>query len=165
MLKKIKIYKLFFVILILCFTSCDQKRIFDEYKTIPNGSWSSNNSVNFQFTIKDTLAKRNLFINLRNNNEYPFSNLFIITNLQFPDGQQIIDTLEYDMADKTGRFLGEGFTQLKENKLFYKENIIFPLKGIYTISVTQKMRKNGEVSGVKNLNGITELGFRIEKTN
>lgn len=165
MLKKIKIYKLFFVILILCFTSCDQKRIFDEYKTIPNGSWSSNNSVNFQFTIKDTLAKRNLFINLRNNNEYPFSNLFIITNLQFPDGQKIIDTLEYDMADKTGRFLGEGFTQLKENKLFYKENIIFPLKGIYTISVTQKMRKNGEVSGVKNLNGITELGFRIEKTN
>lgn len=150
-------------LLLITFISCDSKRVFDEYQTISNSSWVKNTKVKFNFTVNDTIAKRNLFFNLRNNNEYPFSNLFLIANIKFPDGKQIIDTLEYDMTDKTGKFLGVGFSEIKENKLFYKENIIFPSKGNYTVSVYQAMRKNGEVEGVKSLNGITDVGFRIEK--
>lgn len=165
MLPRVKNHKILFFLIILCFTSCDNKRVFDEYKTILEHTWNVKNPVSFQFDVKDTLVQRNLFINLRNNNEYSFSNLFLITKMKFPDGQQIIDTLEYDMADKTGKFLGEGFTEIKENKLFYKENITFPTAGKYTIEIAQSMRKNGKVEGMKKLNGITEVGFRIEKTN
>nr|BFF39475.1 hypothetical protein BACY1_12800 [Tenacibaculum mesophilum] len=83
--------------------------------------------------------------------------------MNFPDGQIIIDTLEYDMADVTGKFLGQGFTDIKENKLFYKENITFPRKGEYTFKVRQAMRKNGKLEGIEELEGITHVGFRIEK--
>ncbi|PIE99071.1 MAG: gliding motility lipoprotein GldH, partial [Polaribacter sp.] len=62
--------------------------------------------MSFDFVVNDTLAKQNLFINLRNNNDYEFSNLFIITKLSFPSGEKIIDTLEYEMTDNSGRFLG-----------------------------------------------------------
>ncbi|MBS9774845.1 MAG: gliding motility lipoprotein GldH [Tenacibaculum sp.] len=164
MKKIININKIIFFVLIT-FVSCDSKRIFDEYKDISNGSWSKDEIILFQFDINDTIAKRNLLINLRNNNEYPFSNLFLITDLTFPDGNKIIDTLEYEMTDKIGRFLGKGFSEIKENKLLYKENIIFPAKGNYTLSVRHAMRKSGEVSGIEFLNGITEIGFRIEKNN
>ena len=67
------------------------------------------------------------------------------------------------MADKTGRFLGNGFSEIKENKLYYKENITFPTRGEYTVSITQAMRKNGDINGIQSLNGITDVGFRIEK--
>lgn len=155
-----------FIVLLITFlivTSCDNKRVFDEYTNISNNNWRIDTPVLFQFEVQDTIAKRNLFINLRNNNNYAFSNLFLITKMSFPDGQKIIDTLEYDMADKTGRFLGKGFTEVKENKLFYKENIRFPKKGKYEVEISHAMRKNGEVEGVDALQGISDIGFRIEK--
>lgn len=151
------------ILLIISFISCDSKQIFDEYKSLENSTWNKEENISFEFKINDTISKQNLFINLRNNNDYPFRNLFLITNLTFPDGNKIIDTLEYDMADKTGKFLGEGFYEIKENKLFYKENIVFPIKGSYNFSVRQSMRKAGEISGIKSLKGITEVGFRIEE--
>lgn len=144
--------------------SCDSERIYDEYITLPKSSWNKNNAVTFNFSVKDSINKKNLFINLRNNNDYNYSNLFLITQINFPDGQIIIDTLEYDMADLKGKFLGEGFSTIKENKLFYKENITFPNTGEYIFKVKQAMRKNGNIEGIEDLEGISQVGFRIEKT-
>ena len=162
--KKVKKNKLIvFLSAFILLVSCDSNSVFDEYVAIPNGTWNSNNSIDFSFKVQDTINKHNLFVNLRNNNAYEFSNLFLITKLDFPDGQKIIDTLEYDMADLTGKFLGAGFSEIKENKLFYKENISFPISGDYSIGITQAMRKSNEIDGLQNLEGVTEVGFRIEK--
>ncbi|MDY0780563.1 gliding motility lipoprotein GldH [Tenacibaculum sp. IB213877] len=164
MTRTIKNNKLILIISFLfVLVSCDSKRIFDEYTTISSNKWKANDPISFHFEVSDTLAKRNLFINIRNNNNYSFSNLFLITKMSFPDGQKMIDTLEYDMADNTGKFLGQGFSEIKENKLFYKENITFPTLGEYAFEVRHAMRKNGDVNGVHALEGITDVGFRIEK--
>ena len=155
------VFVLFAIVLII--TSCDSKRAYDEYISLPNSSWSKENTVKFSFPVKDSINKKNLFINLRNNKDYQYSNLFLITEINFPDGQVIVDTLEYDMADVTGKFLGKGFSDIKENKLFYKENITFPTTGDYTFKVRQAMRKNGNTKGIEELEGITHVGFRVEK--
>ncbi len=155
---------LLLLVFLTLLVSCDSKQIFDEYRTLESGEWEINTPITYQFTVKDTLANKNLFLNIRNNNDYEFNNLFLITKMNFPDGNNIIDTLEYDMADKTGNFLGEGFSEIKENKLFYKEHILFPAKGDYSLEVFQAMRKNGEVEGIQKLKGIIGVGFRIEKT-
>lgn len=126
--------------------------------------WKKTHEVDFQFSVLDTISKHNLFINIRNNKEYAYSNLFLITRLEFPNGQKVVDTLEYKMADVTGRFLGAGLSDIKESKLFYKENKVFPVSGNYTFSIAQAMRKNGETEGVEALEGITDVGFRIEKS-
>lgn len=157
-----------FLALFLCvsfFISCDDKREYDSYISVPNSSWNSRNKLAFEFTIEDTIYKKNVFINIRNNNNYQYSNLFLITNLRFPDGQEIVDTLQYEMTDKSGKFLGTGFSGIKENKLFYKENKVFPTSGNYKLSISQAMRKSGAVKGIEELEGITEVGFRIEKIN
>lgn len=151
------------LLLVLVLVSCDSKRVFDEYSSISDGFWDKGDAIAFNFSITDTITKKNLFINLRNNNSYKFSNLFLITELKFPDGHKVTDTLEYDMADKTGEFLGTGFSEIKENKLFYKENILFPNTGDYEIAINHAMRKSDEVNGLQILTGITDLGFRIEK--
>lgn len=101
---------------------------------------------------------------IRNNEEYDFSNLFIITNLHFPSGKTIVDTLEYEMATPEGKWLGYGYSSVKESKLWYKENFVFSEKGKYTIKVEQAMRKVGENQGITNLKGITEIGIQVENT-
>ena len=87
----------------------------------------------------------------------------MITALNFPDGKIIVDTLQYEMADVTGKFLGTGISDVKENKLFYKENVQFPASGNYVFKISQAMRKSAEVKGIELLEGITDVGFRIEK--
>ena len=41
--------------------------------------------------------------------DYKYSNLFLITEMQFPHGRTISDTLEYNMARPDGSWLGTGF--------------------------------------------------------
>ena len=75
----------------------------------------------------------------------------------------MIDTLQYEMAAASGKFLGNGFSEVKDNKLFYKERKVFPLTGKYVLNIRHAMRKNGKVNAIENLNGIQDVGFSIEK--
>ncbi|MBQ0735902.1 gliding motility lipoprotein GldH [Aquimarina celericrescens] len=153
-----------FVILfftLIAIISCDKKQVFDEYKTVSD-AWEIEEEINFTLPELDTLKTYNLFINVRNNNSYRYSNLFLISEMKFPNGKVITDTLEYDMAAPNGEWLGTGFSDLKENKLWYKENVSFAEQGSYTIKLQHAMRKNGEVDGIYSLEGITDIGFRIE---
>lgn len=151
-----------FIFLSIVLISCDSNRFFDEYKSIENNVWLRNKPIEFEVAIEDTISKNNLFINLRNNKDYEFSNLFVIAEISFPDGFRVIDTLEYEMTDKSGNFLGVGYTDIKENKLFYKERVRFNQIGNYSVKVEQAMRKIGNIQALDSLRGVTDLGFRIE---
>ncbi|MGY0408152.1 MAG: gliding motility lipoprotein GldH, partial [Polaribacter sp.] len=134
-------------------------------KSIKNASWKANENVLFSVDIKDTITPKNLFINIRNNKDYEFSNLYVITSLKFPNNKEVVDTLQYEMTNAAGHFLGNGFSEIKDNKLFYKEHKIFPVSGIYTFSIHQAMRRNGEIMPIPFLKGIQDVGFSIEKIN
>jgi gliding motility-associated lipoprotein GldH len=146
------------------FIACNNNAVFSDYKTMPNAKWGKNEKVSFTFQEPDTTSLHNLYVHIRNNNQYPFSNLFLIVNMSFPNGNNITDTLEYEMAKPNGEWLGKGFASIKESKLWYKENISFPVSGDYTIDIQHAMRKNGVVEGVDTLEGVTDVGFEIEKS-
>ena len=101
---------------LLLVTNCDSNAIYDEYKSVPK-EWHKDSIASFNFKAPDTLNNYNLYVNLRNNNDYQFSNLFLIVELNYPNGKAIIDTLEYKMAKPNGELLGSGFSDIKENKL------------------------------------------------
>jgi len=150
------------LIAIISLVSCDSKHVLDEYKTIPN-AWKKDTIIDFNFKAPDTITTYDLFINIRNNNSYEFSNLFLIVNLTSPNNNKITDTLEYEMTTPRGEWLGTGFSEIKENKLWYKEQYNFNEDGEYKISIEHAIRKNGATNGVPELKGITDVGFRIEK--
>ncbi len=141
--------------------SCDEKRVYDEYESVKD--WHRDSLVSFQVKNIDTTQVYDLFINIRNDNQYQYSNLFLITEMHFPQGKVISDTLEYEMSKPDGEWLGAGFGDIKESKLWYKQNVRFDEAGDYKVDIQQAMRKNGEVNGIENLEGITDVGFRIEK--
>lgn len=158
----LKVSKILFLIFVVFFSSCDDKRFYDEYVNL-EGKWNKENKLKFSFEQKDTINLYNMFITVRNNNDYPFSNLFVITKLTQPDHKIKVDTLEYLMANPDGTLLGEGVTDTKHSKLWYKENFKFSKAGKYTLSIEQANRETGKIQGVQDLEGITEVGFRIEK--
>lgn len=141
--------------------SCDNNRIYDEYKSVPN-AWNKDSIISFKIHPPDSIKPYNLFVDLRNTSAYKYSNIFLIVEMVFPHGKTVKDTLEYRMADPSGKFLGSGFMDVKENKLWYKEGVVFNESGSYTVNIQHAMRENGKVNGVVDLEGITDVGFRIE---
>jgi gliding motility-associated lipoprotein GldH len=151
---------LYFLVLI-ALVSCDKKRVFDEYKSVGN-AWNKDSIVSFDLPAMDIKRQYNLFLNIRDNNDYPFNNLFLIVSLEQPNKKTLVDTLEYQMANPDGSLLGDGFTDIKESKLVYKERVKF-IPGTYKVHIKQAVRQTGKVTGVNELKGITDVGFRIEK--
>ncbi|MEO6348062.1 MAG: gliding motility lipoprotein GldH [Aquaticitalea sp.] len=155
------------IILAVFLGSCDSDRVFDEYKSVPN-KWQKDSIISFQVNPPDSISPYNLFVNIRDTNNYKFSNLFLIIEMVYPHGKTITDTLEYQMTKANGELLGQGLTDVKENKLWYKgydKSFKFEELGEYKINIQQAMRNNGDLNGVDNLEGITDVGFRIENVN
>ncbi len=153
---------LFFLVFSFFLTSCDSNRVFDVYESVPN-KWHKDSVISFKITPPDSIHPYNLFVNLRNTNAYKYNNLFLIVEMGFPHGRTVKDTLEYRMAAPSGELLGTGFSDVKENKLWYKEQVVFEEVGEYTVNIRHAMREHGKVNGVEELEGVTDIGFRIEK--
>ena len=66
------------------------------------------------------------------------------------------------MTNPDGTLLGEGFSDFKENKLFFKEKVTFNQNGLYKVRIKQAARQTGKIEGVAMLAGISDVGFRIE---
>ncbi len=152
-----------FLLCTLCCISCIESPVFDEYHSVEQKGWYSKDAKTFNLKKLDTTSSYNLFINIRNNNEYDFSNLFMITKITFPNGKTEIDTLEYLMADSKGNWLGQGAISIKESKLWFKKKYSFNEEGDYQVSISHAMRRNGSVEGIEHLKGITNVGLSVEK--
>ncbi|WP_136482571.1 gliding motility lipoprotein GldH [Cognatitamlana onchidii] len=152
---------LFFLIGCFMLVGCDSNQVFDKYKSVPE-KWHKDSIISFNLTPPDSINPYNLFVNLRNTNAYKYNNLFLIVEMVFPHGKTVKDTLEYKMAEPSGKLLGTGYTDIKENKLWYKEQVVFNELGEYTVNIQHAMREQGKVNGVIELEGITDVGFRIE---
>lgn len=153
------IFLLFFIGIFL--TSCDESQVFDQYQSVGN-NWDAKKPVAFTLPKLPADTFYNLFINLRANKDYPFNNIFLIVSMEMPNKKVLVDTLEYQMANPDGTMMGTGFSDFKESKLFYKQKFQFKYKGEYKVSIKHALRKTGNIKGLNKLEGISDVGFRIE---
>ncbi|MBT3587812.1 MAG: gliding motility lipoprotein GldH [Flavobacteriaceae bacterium] len=153
-----KVFFLSFMLFLII--SCEPNIPFSKNKSL-SGVWNKEEVIEFDLPQLDSLKTYNLFVNLRNTNDYKYNNIFLIIAMNFPHGKIVTDTLEYKMANPDGTWLGNGISSIKDNKLWYKEQVSFIEEGIYTVSIKHALRNNGQVEGVTNLEGITDIGFSV----
>lgn len=120
-----------------------------------NNQWKKNDVQTFDFDIKDAQNQKNLMIVVRNNNDYPYSNLRLIASLENNKKKISTDTLNFVLAKPNGEWIGTGFGDTKEIVFQYKLNYKFPQNGKYSFKVIQAMRKNV-------LPGIEDIGIKIQ---
>lgn len=154
---KLSIVTSFFVICLAC-VSCKNKTLVDISKTIESSEWNENNPLKFSFDITDTITPYNIFYQTVNNSDYPFSNLYLFTDIRFPNGKIIRDTTEILLSNSQGKWIGKGWFGSYTSTVPYRINIRFPEQGNYTFTITQAMRCPN-----KNLSGIESLKLLIQK--
>ena len=149
---------LFLFVFLITFSSCNFSSIYDENVTLKDAKWNKDAVVSFDVLISDSLANYDFYLNLRNTTDYRYSNLYLFLMTRFPNGNISRDTIEIVLADNTGRWLGKGWSNLKENNVLLKKGLRFPLNGKYVFFMQQAMR-------VDTLEGIHDIGLQISKVN
>ncbi len=139
------------------FFSCDTNRVFEQNESISAEGWDVKNKIKLEAEIVDTIHSTNFYVNVRQADGYPYSNLFLFIKTIFPTGEQSNDTLECILADEKGKWLGSGIGDLYDNQIPFKRNVLFPKTGKYIFEIEQGMRTDV-------LPLIMDVGLRIEKT-
>ena len=97
-----------------------------------NGKWNKKTDQKFDLNIADPQIAKNIIFVVRNNNDYPYSNIRFIVEMKDPKGKTTsVDTLNYILAQPNGEWVGTGFGETKETLFQYKTDYRFPEKGVY----------------------------------
>lgn len=141
----------------LTLVSCDDAVLYEKNEDIKNGSWNMKQQLGFDFEVPDTTTRYNFYFNIRNTDEYPFSNIYVFFHTKFPNGKMGNDTIEFPLMDEnTGQWKGKGQGDIHDCRLIFRQNARFPVAGKYHMDVEQAMR-------MEELPGIMNAGIRIEK--
>jgi gliding motility-associated lipoprotein GldH len=126
--------------------------------SIPTGGWHKDSIARFEFEVNDLRFPYEMDVYIRNDNSYPYSNIYLFINVVHPDGAVSRDTAEYDLADAYGKWLGHGWCANFDNNLLVQGNYRFAAKGKYRVEIMQAMRE-------LKLKGIKDVGFSLHKLN
>lgn len=143
-------------ILVSCmlFVQCDSPHFYQNQVSTQN-NWDKNAAASFEFEVKDTVGRYNFYLVTRNNNEYPYSNIYLFTRMTAPKGEVFIDTLQYFLAFQDGEWVGTG-SSLKEAYLVYREKVALKDTGKYKLQVWHGMRDD-------KLIGIEDISLIVDK--
>ncbi|WP_294243367.1 gliding motility lipoprotein GldH [uncultured Chryseobacterium sp.] len=141
---------------LMLFFSCQSSSEGEVIMNSVNNKWNKKSDQKFSLEISDPQNPKDILFVVRNNNEYPYSNIrFIVNFTDLQSKKKQTDTMNYILAKPNGEWLGTGFGDTKETLFQYKLNYRFPAKGKYEIGLTQAMRND-------NLPGIEDIGVKIE---
>jgi len=149
---------LFLIGTIVIFISCDSSIVFEEYKSFENQKWNTDSIVLFNYFTTDTTSKNIIKIKLRHTVEYEFQNLFLFIKAEKKD------TIEIQLANKEGRWIGKGVGDIRTVEFVYKNKEVFSKKGDFIIEIEQAMRY-GDFERIQQLKNIEAIGLSIEKQN
>lgn len=141
--------------LFTCF-ACNQDAYYEVNQSIANRTWSYDNKIKFDVPIDDSLAKYDVYLNLRHDKSYDYANIYVLLHQK---GKNIQDTFirkEIKLAELDGRWIGKSAGSIFETQSLIYENFTFPDTGIYHFEVEQNMR-------VDPLNDIVNVGIKLVK--
>jgi gliding motility-associated lipoprotein GldH len=159
MIRRFSLPGILFVGLILLF-SCSRNSVFSDYRALKGAKWPQDSILRFDMTVPDSTKIYNLFLDVRNEGRYSFSNLWLFVKIIPPKGQIVNDTIELSLATPEGKWLGKGLGDLYDMKYPYKQSTFFPSAGYYRFEVRQGMRTDDGV-----LRGIHDFGITLERSN
>ena len=144
--------------LVVGFVSCQNENKKEVYHSFNNNTWNTDSIVSFELDNIDTTSSHDLYLMVRHTTNFKFQNLFLFTNFE---NQQ--DTLELFLSEKSGRWLGKGFGEIKELKVRIKENVNFKENQDQIFSVEQAMRYE-DLEKIINLTEIVAVGIGLYKS-
>lgn len=149
--------RLFLILLpLLLLAACAPNEVYNESHRIDDDGWNMNDKQVFNFEAEDTTQTYLCCLDIRNRNDYAFSNIYFFISTIYPDGSIAVDTnIEFQLAERDGRWLGKDNGRYVDGRYPFCY-FHFPQKGSYQFVIQHAMRDSI-------LQGIKNIGLHIEK--
>lgn len=154
-IKRIPGQGLLLVSLLMLLMACEEQPFYEAYLPVQEKGWHQDSTATFEVEISDTSQRYAIVFNLRANDQYPYANLYLFRSIESEEGVEYSDTANLTLADRYGKWLGEGVGALKTfRRPFAPRALRFRESGTYRFHFTQAMRQ--EV-----LPGVEYVGLSI----
>ncbi|NJN34220.1 MAG: gliding motility lipoprotein GldH [Saprospiraceae bacterium] len=128
------------------------------------GTWSYRDTLDFAFEIADTNQIYDIVLVIKHTPQYPYQNLYTNIYTKFPSGERVKQLLSLDLADNSGKWLGECGRSGCQFELAIQENAFFNVQGQHVITLEQYLRTD-QLKGIENISlKIVEKGAKRSKT-
>ena len=138
-------------------TACNEHTVYHSYQSLPNKGWGKSDTLSFLIPVTDSIPPTlRLFAEVRNRTDYPYHNLYLFISQNLQDSTVWrTDTITINLADSTGRWIGNGWGSIYQSAVFIKS-----VRPLYPANYTFKI-----MNGMKDekLSGINDIGIRIER--
>jgi len=151
-----------FLLIAICFCSCNNSPYFQKEEGIPQNAWDYNFKPTFKIDITDTNAAYSSYFVIRHTDAYAYSNIYLWVYSKQPGDTSFHKTrVNIKLAENNGKWLGRGMGEIYEqympiNLTDLNTKRFFKRKGTYEIKLEQNMRINP-------LPEVLHVGIRIEK--
>ncbi|TNE51873.1 MAG: hypothetical protein EP344_16335 [Bacteroidetes bacterium] len=145
------------VCLSMFFVSCSPSYLYEEQKDVPGGAWSYTDTLDFRFTVTDTLETFNVYLDFEYADTFRTQNIYLKLYTLFPDGKRLSKQKSVDFFDAQGKPLGECSGHTCRLQMVLQEKAYFNTPGEYCITLEQFTRENP-------LPGIFAVGLAVEPT-
>lgn len=141
------------LLLLLLAVACDRSVVYDEERRVDEKGWNAADSLVFNYEADDTSHTYLCCFDIRNLDDYPYSNIYFNIKTIYPDGAVAVDTnLQFILAEKDGRWLGRESGRYVDGRYpfcYFK----FPQQGVYQFVLSHAMRDT-ILPGVKNVSFV-----------
>jgi len=148
--------RLFFISMLGLLVACGESPFVQEVVSFSNDAWHQDSIVKIDVNVSDTQTYYRVSFQIRHTNDYPYSNLYLFREIRSETATLEQDTIQIQLANEKGEWLGNGVGDLKTLEIPYKESgLRFPKSGTYRFRFQHGMRDEP-------LLGIRDFTFTIE---
>ncbi len=149
--------KLRLIYLFMFLLACQNNNTQHQYHSFENAKWHTDSIIIFDFNNADTVSSYDAHLRIRHSADYQFQNLFL-----FSEFNEKKDTLEIFLSEKSGKWLGKGFGDIKEVDVLISKEIRFNNINTNSFSFEMAMRHNG-LEKITELEGLVALGVSLHR--
>jgi gliding motility-associated lipoprotein GldH len=146
----------FAICLLLTLWSCNKLDSFEQTVFFSDHQWTSKNKPNFQFEIKDTISRYNIYVVIRHEDAFHYNNLWLNIITTAPNEKSNTQKVNLQLANNSTGWLGSGMDDVFDHRIRITNSPIHLKKGVYQFSLQQIMREDP-------LPAMLNAGIRVEK--
>lgn len=120
--------------------SCGPKIVFEKTVSFDQEYWSYGDSLNFEFSVKDTTMNYDLIVEIGHNSNFPYQNVYSNISTNYPDGTRQDQILSFELAEKTGKWYGKCKDEACTFIVPLQSAVRFDQLGTYNIEFDQYSR-------------------------
>ncbi len=147
---------LFYLALIILFSSCREAAVYRDYVKLENLNWKRFDILEFDVPVKNG-DQLDFYLFLRHHTDFPYDKLFVNITFYSPDGEMRSRDYDFNLKADNGKWLADGMGELWDIELPIRKGMPFYQNGKCKVRIENKYPKYDTP-------GIVEVGLIVKRS-